>query len=81
MSELLEDPDGAPYPEPVQELWSKLEFDEGQDELRTDLVAALESVAANAWDRGHLDAVEWQSAYRHGDNGPPDPPRNPHERA
>jgi hypothetical protein len=45
---LIEDPDGAPYPEPVQKFfreWSRLFDDPALTEFRLELVDALESVA------------------------------------
>lgn len=84
MSDLLEDPDGAPYPQEIQDVLDWLE--RGIDDLdavdaRRDLVEALEAVAANAWDRGLEDGTDWVERCGHvGPLGPPDPPRNPHER-
>lgn len=85
MSDLLEDPDGAPYPEEVQELVRVLEVEFlGEVELaeaKRMLVEALESVAADVWDAAFETGGEFVSAWSHGDNGPSDPPRNPHERS
>lgn len=49
--DLLEDYDGAPYPEPVQTFWRSLHEQLDRD-LHGVLVAALESVAAASWDHG-----------------------------
>lgn len=49
MADLLEDPDGAPYPPEVQHLWTRLAsvytFDEAYEGITMLLVDALESVA------------------------------------
>lgn len=47
------------------------------------LTRAVEQIAvrrmADAWDEGAEATAEWSASYMHGDNGPPDPPRNPYE--
>jgi hypothetical protein len=52
MKDLLEDPDGAPYPEEVQTLWRDLNDVMGSlinDGTRRQFVEALESVARQTW--------------------------------
>ena len=45
MTDLLEDPDGAPYPEPVQDLWRQvrdLTHPDDHDALEAEVVDALD---------------------------------------
>ncbi len=35
-------------------------------------------ISARIWDEAAEATAEWSAAYTHGDNGPPDPPRNPY---
>ena len=72
MSDLLEDPDGAPYPDEVQTFYETLNVYDIDTQLG--LVAALEAVAASAWADGFASAAD---SYTGGDLGLP---RNPHER-
>lgn len=62
---LLEDPDGAPYPEPVQQFWRTL-CEQLDDGLQLQLVAALESVALP--DEEKLTASILAATWPNGDN-------------
>lgn len=57
MADLLEDPDGSPYPEEVQTLLAITTFAsaELEEEYRNLLVTALESVAWHAWEDGNSE--------------------------
>lgn len=68
--ELLEDPDGAPYPEEVQALVALLQIDHGTAGMDA-LVAALEAVAWYAWRDGAGSGSK--GVYEYGDNPHPLP--------
>lgn len=66
--DILEDPDGAPYPEEVQVMWNHIcdlrLFDDNQPTRET-VVAALESVAARpAIERLEALATEYERKSR-----------------
>ena len=66
--DILEDPDGAPYPEEVQAMWNHIcdlrLFDDNQPTRET-VVAALESVAARpAIERLEALATEYERKSR-----------------
>lgn len=53
MGELLEDPDGCPYPEEVQALADRLRA-RGDEDILPELVVALEAVAVQNFKLGRM---------------------------
>lgn len=44
-----------------------------------DLTPYVKQLMADVWTEAAEETSEWHASYRHGNNGPPDPPRNPYE--